>query len=109
MAVERSLSVIRVAVLNSPAAERAVRRARAMELCPLDDRPDFVVVDPDGEGLMTCSLLSARGVCVLVYAPDADEVVTLGAGVAGAAGVVTDPSELLEAIRRLDRGAAVSA
>jgi DNA-binding NarL/FixJ family response regulator len=104
--MEGSEPVIHVAVLNPPAAARAVRRARAMELSGLDEEPDVVVVDPDGEGLLVCSRLSAKGARVLVYAPDADEAVTLGAGVAGALGVVTDPSELLEAIRRIERSLA---
>ena len=93
--------MVRVAVMDNRFAERVIARHGGFELVEDADDADVVVVDPAGEGLALCSLLSARGVPVIVFAPDADEVVLLGAGVAGAAAVVKDRSGLLAAIRGL--------
>jgi DNA-binding NarL/FixJ family response regulator len=95
--------------MDCPAALRTVSPVRDIELVEDAEKADVVVVDPDGEGLPLCSLLSARGARVLVFARHPDEALILGAGVAGAIGVVSDARELLAGIRRVARGLAIAA
>jgi DNA-binding NarL/FixJ family response regulator len=101
--------VIRIAVIDSPAAERTLLRTADMILVDDPAEADVVVLDPDGEGLRLCSFLSAGGARVLVYAAEADEVLSLAAGVAGAIGVVTRPRDLITAVREAARGLVIAA
>ena len=101
--------VIRIAVIDSPAAERTLLQTADMTLVGDPSEADVVVIDPDGEGLRLCSFLSAGGARVLVFAAEADEVLSLAAGVAGAIGVVTRPRDLITAVRDAARGLVIAA
>jgi DNA-binding response OmpR family regulator len=101
--------MIRIAVIDSPAAERTLRKPTDMTLVEDPAEADVVVLDPDGEGLRLCSFLSAGGARVIVYSQEADEVLRLAAGVAGATEVVSRPRELIAAVRAVARGLAIAA
>jgi DNA-binding NarL/FixJ family response regulator len=89
----------------------AVDEAGAIDLLERE-HPDVVLLDGDGDGLRLCSLLAARSARVLIYAVDPDEALGLGAGVAGAVGVidkVAPAGELFAALRRAAHGLAAAA
>ena len=102
-----SRSVISVAHIDpSPAAQ--ARIAHLVERRPgftlVDDpaRADVVLVDPEGDGMVRCSLLAAGGSRVVLYAVAPDPGLRLGAEVAGARAVVdkaAHPDTLFAAIR----------
>lgn len=96
--------VIHVSLIDpSPAAHAALALVLPGDISLVDGDADVYLVDPEGSGMATCSALAAEGRRVIVYADAPDDVVRLGARVAGAIAVVDkadSPDVLIDEIRR---------